>query len=188
MVEIRGTKPEEKNSYLEKKEVEYRHYQEIIAQKCVGKNSLVVIPTGLGKTIIGVLVAAKLLEMVPSDSKIIILAPTRPLIEQHFQSFLQKLSIPKEKFAILTGKIAPSKRTEIFETNQVLFFTPHTLRNDLVNKKYDLSHTCLVIFDEAHHASGDYPYPLIADKYKQQNSDGTILALTASPGASKKNH
>ena len=184
-VEKYSTDDETKN-FLEKRKVESRKYQEIIAEKCLGKNSLVVIPTGLGKTIIGILIAAKMLKNVPLGSKIIIMAPTRPLIEQHYDSFIEKLSIPKDKYAILTGKTPPDKRAELFSNNQLLFFTPQTLRNDLVNKKYDLSDTCLIIFDEAHHASGDYPYPLIADEYIQQNADGTILALTASPGSSKK--
>lgn len=180
------TAVEANDSFLEASSVEFRDYQENIANKCVGKNSLVVIPTGLGKTIIGVLVAAKVLKIVPKGSKVIVLAPTRPLIEQHYQSFARALSIPREKFAILTGKTPPEKRADLFRDMQVLFFTPQTLRNDLVNRKYDVSTACLIIFDEAHHASGEYPYPLIADKYIQQNPDGTILALTASPGSSKK--
>ncbi|MFX1490336.1 MAG: helicase-related protein, partial [Promethearchaeota archaeon] len=64
--------------------------------------------------------------------------------------------------------------------------TPQTLRNDLVSKRYTLQDTALIIFDEAHHASGDYPYTMISDEYAEQNSDGVTLALTASPGASKK--
>ena len=100
--------------YLSGEKIESREYQEQIALKCVGKNSLVVIPTGLGKTIIAVLVSAKTLEMVPSNSKIIVLAPTRPLIDQHFKSFQKFLSIPEDKFAILTGRIPPGKRTDVF--------------------------------------------------------------------------
>jgi len=55
-----------------------------------------------------------------------------------------------------------------------------------VKKRYDLEDTCLIVFDEAHHATGDYPYTMIADKYVDQNPDGNILALTASPGSSKQ--
>ncbi len=144
-----------------------------------------VLPTGLGKTIIAVLTAQKILELYPDDSKIIILAPTRPLINQHYETFLKFLSIPKENYTMLTGKVLPEDRIDLFNENRVLFFTPQTLRNDLVNRRYTLESTALIIFDEAHHASGDYPYTMIADEYIEQNPDGTILALTASPGSSK---
>lgn len=166
--------------------LEIRKYQLRIANKCKDRNSLVVLPTGLGKTIIGVLVTSEILLSVPSKSKIIILAPTRPLINQHYETFVQFLQIPENKFAVLTGRILPEKRIEIFNENQILFFTPQTLRNDLVNKKYTLKNVALIIFDEAHHSSGDYPYTMIADKFIQSNQDGIILGLTASPGASKK--
>ena len=69
-----------KNHYLREEIIEIREYQVQIALNCVNKNSLVVLPTGLGKTIISVYVAAKTLELYPPDSKVILLAPTRPLL------------------------------------------------------------------------------------------------------------
>ncbi len=172
--------------YVKENLIEKRDYQFSIAEKCVNKNSLVVLPTGLGKTIIALLVAAKTLEYFPPESKIIFLAPTRPLINQHYSFFLNYFSIPEKKFIILTGKTSPKERPIEFSKNQLLFFTPQTLRNDVVKQKYDLSKVCLMIFDEAHHATGDYAYVYLAREYMNQNSEGNILALTASPGASKE--
>jgi len=174
------------NAYLKEKSIERREYQIKIARACASKNSLVVLPTGLGKTIIGVFVAAFTLEKFPEKSKIIVLAPTRPLINQHYESFVNLMSIPEKEFVMLTGKTPADRRVELFETNQIIFYTPQTLRNDLVNLKYTLERTCLVIFDEAHHASGDYAYNFISDKFVEQNPEGIILGLTASPGASKE--
>ncbi len=174
------------NEFIKEINIEYRQYQVEIAKKCVNKNSLVVLPTGLGKTIIAVFVAAYTLETFPRNSKIIILAPTRPLINQHYGTFKKLLTIPEKQFVVLTGNVNPEKRTELFTEHQIIFYTPQTLRNDLVKRRYSLNSTCLIIFDEAHHASGNYPYPLIADEYLDQNPDGNILALTASPGASQK--
>lgn len=131
------------------------------------------------------MVARKILELYPEYSKIIVLAPTRPLINQHYETFLKFLPIPKEHYTVLTGKVLPEKRIDLFNSHRVLFFTPQTLRNDLVNRRYTLENTALTIFDEAHHGTGDYPYTMIADEYIEQNPDGTILALTASPGSSK---
>jgi ERCC4-related helicase len=175
-----------KTQYLREGDIERRKYQLEIAKKCASKNSLVVLPTGLGKTIIGVYVAALTLEKFPPKSKILVLAPTRPLINQHYDSFRNLMTISEELFVVLTGKISPEKRVELFQEKQIIFYTPQTLRNDLVNLKYSLETTCLIIFDEAHHATGDYAYTLIADKFVEQNPDGTILGLTASPGASKE--
>jgi len=183
MSEIKGVTNEESN--LNSNELQIRDYQINIADKCVNKNSLVVLPTGLGKTIVAVLVAGKILNIFPPQSKIIVLAPTRPLINQHYETFLRFLKIPKEKLVILTGKILPENRIELFNNNEILFYTPQTLRNDLVQKKYMLDNTALIIFDEAHHASGDYAYSMIADEFIDHNHDGIILGLTASPGSSK---
>lgn len=187
MIEIEGNNSKNpKKSYLKEKQIEHREYQLKIAKACASKNSLVVLPTGLGKTIIGVYVAAKTLEQFPPKSKIIVLAPTRPLINQHYDSFRNLMTIPEEQFVVLMGKIPPEKRVDFFRENQIVFYTPQTLRNDLANRKYTLESVCLIIFDEAHHASGDYAYTLIADEYMDQNPDGTILGLTASPGATKE--
>jgi len=192
MIEIEGTRKgrndnkNSKNKYLREKQIEHREYQLKIAQACASKNSLVVLPTGLGKTIIGVYVAAKILEKFPPKTKVIVLAPTRPLINQHYDSFKNLMTIPEEQFVVLTGKIPPEKRVDFFRENKIVFYTPQTLRNDLANRKYTLESVCLIVFDEAHHASGDYAYTLIADEYMDQNPDGTILGLTASPGATKE--
>ena len=174
------------NEFIKDTGVEYRTYQVEIAKKCIVKNSLVVLPTGLGKTIIAVFVAAYTLELFPKNSKVIILAPTRPLINQHYDTFKKFLTIPEEQFVVLTGKVNPEKRAKLFHEHQIILYTPQTLRNDLVKRRYSLNTTCLIVFDEAHHATGDYPYPLIADEYLDQNPDGNILALTASPGSSQK--
>jgi Fanconi anemia group M protein len=87
---------------------------------------------------------------------------------------------------ILTGKTPPKKRKEVFKKNRILFYTPQTLRNDIVTGKYGLEDVCLIIFDEAHHAFGDYAYTTIADEYVEQNPGAIVLGLTASPGHSKE--
>lgn len=178
--------------YLNSKIIEAREYQLSIAKKIILNNYLVVIPTGMGKTIIAVIDCAKTLEHYPDDAKIIMLAPTKPLVNQHAESFRKlfnpsKITIP-ETNCVITGSTPASKRKKIFEdpAQRILFYTPQTLNNDLLNKLYDLSKVCLIIFDEAHHATGDYDYVNIANIYAEQNRDGNILGLTASPGSSKE--
>ncbi|MFX1337761.1 MAG: DEAD/DEAH box helicase [Promethearchaeota archaeon] len=188
MLEIKKIKEKNdknRNLFLVQGKIELRNYQIDISNQCINKNSLVVLPTGLGKTMIAGFIAAKTLEVSPPKSKIIMLAPTRPLINQHYATFLKILELPEENFTVLTGKVPPERRFILYREKRIIFYTPQTLRNDLVNRKYTIENVCLIIFDEAHHASGDYPYTLIADEYIDQNPDGNILALTASPGASK---
>lgn len=177
-------KPQLNFSYLRNELIDLRDYQLNIAKKCFGVNSLVVIPTGLGKTIIALFVAANALENSPPDSKIIVLAPTRPLINQHYETFLKLMDISSDNFSILTGQVNPTEREKEHKSKQILFYTPQTLRNDLLNERYNLKSACIVIFDESHRATGDYAYCQIADEYIEQNPDGIILGLTASPGSS----
>ena len=66
--------------------IKYRQYQEDIVNRALYKNSLVVIPTSLGKTIVALLVSLDIL-LNWKKSKILILAPTRPLVFQHFELF-----------------------------------------------------------------------------------------------------
>ncbi|HEX4920203.1 MAG TPA: DEAD/DEAH box helicase, partial [Candidatus Bathyarchaeia archaeon] len=62
--------------------IEAREYQRSIADSALKGNTLVVLPTGLGKTIIALLVAVERLARNPGK-KALILAPTRPLVLQH---------------------------------------------------------------------------------------------------------
>ena len=109
---------------LNSNELEIREYQINIATDCAQKNSLVVIPTGLGKTIIAVLVASKVLKVFPPNSKIIILAPTRPLINQHYYTFLKFLSCEEKDLGVLTGMVVPEKRAKLFYEKKILLYTP----------------------------------------------------------------
>lgn len=59
--------------------IEFRKYQEDIALKAVENNTLVVIPTALGKTIIAIIALSILIK---DGGKCIFLAPTRPLVHQ----------------------------------------------------------------------------------------------------------
>ena len=71
------------------KNITPRKYQEEIAKTCIEKNTLVVLPTGLGKTLIALMVAIERMKKYPTE-KILILAPTKPLAEQHVESFKKK--------------------------------------------------------------------------------------------------
>jgi Fanconi anemia group M protein len=162
-----------------------RAYQENIFINCLNVNSLVVIPTGLGKTIIALMLAVYKLSEVP-NSKIIFLAPTKPLVEQHYKSFLDLTVIPEDSLKPITGATAPEKRKEMWDDLQVAFMTPQVLQNDIISSLYSIKNVSLIIFDECHRAVGDYAYCFIARRYMDLSESPQILGLTASPGSTEE--
>ncbi len=161
-----------------------RAYQENIFINCLNQNSLIVIPTGLGKTIIALMLAVHRLSEKP-NSKIIFLAPTKPLVEQHFKSFLELTLLPPESLKSITGATVPDKRKEIWKDTKIAFMTPQVLQNDIISNIYSLKDVSLIIFDECHRTVGDYAYCFIANKYMDVSKDPQIIGLTASPGSTE---
>jgi Fanconi anemia group M protein len=146
---------------------------------------LVVIPTGLGKTIIALMLAVhRLMEI--SNSKVIFLAPTKPLVDQHYKSFLNLTLLPPDSLQSLTGTTPPEKRISIWNQTKLAFMTPQVLQNDLISGLYSIKDVSLIIFDECHRAVGDYAYSFIAKKYMENASSHQILGLTASPGSTQE--
>ena len=160
--------------------LEDRAYQESIAQTAVAHNTLVVLPTGLGKTAIALRVVAEYLLREPTKS-ILFLAPTRPLVVQHARSVATSLFAPVP--LTLTGAIPPDRRDELLRPPQVVIATPQVIANDLGERAFPIDTFSLIVFDEAHRAVGDYPYVTVG----QANREGPkarVLAMTASPGGS----
>ncbi|UCD01435.1 MAG: DEAD/DEAH box helicase [Promethearchaeota archaeon] len=167
--------------FLKKDQILYRDYQKNIVLNCKNKNSLVVLPTGLGKTIIGIILISNCLKKYP-EAKIIILAPTRPLVSQHKASCEKFLDINLEKITSFTGKIPPEKRILQYRSSSIIISTPQVIKNDLMRGRYDLKQVSLIIFDEAHKTKGNYAYNFISREYVNTCTDPLILGLTASPG------
>jgi len=166
--------------------IKYRQYQEDIVNRALYKNSLVVIPTSLGKTIIALLVSVDIL-LNWKKSKILILAPTRPLVFQHFELF-KKNTFLLDQCIALTGKIGPEIRKTIWKSSsfRVYFATPELVKNDIRNGTLNKDEFYLIIFDEAQRAVKDYSYTSISKQF-YKNSDHykhpLVLGLSASPGA-----
>ena len=161
--------------------LENRLYQEKIAESAVARNTLVVLPTGLGKTAIALRVIAEHLHRYPQRS-VLFLAPTRPLVVQHARSVATTLFGPEP--VVLTGTVAPEKRSALLHPPQVVVATPQVIGNDLVRGSGSLEPYSLIVFDEAHRAVGDYPYVDIG-RANQAGPKARVLAMTASPGARK---
>ena len=153
--------------------IEERSYQIEMAEGCLRHNTMIVLPTGLGKTVVALLVTAKVLE---KGKKVLILAPTKPLVEQHHMFFSSNLI--DTKVGTMNGNMAPENRASVVSGNDVIVCTPQTVSNDLDCRRYDLNDFGLIIFDEAHRATGNYAYVNICGYYHK----GITLGMTASPG------
>ncbi|HZY70424.1 MAG TPA: DEAD/DEAH box helicase [Thermoplasmata archaeon] len=154
-------------------------FQLEMAHAALTDDLLVVLPTGLGKTVIAALVAAERLR--PREGKLLFLAPTRPLVLQH-QEALGRWFVRLQS-ARFTGTVKHPVREGAWESADAVFATPEIVANDLAAGRYDLSSVVLLIFDEAHHAVGKYAYVPIAERYRTDRPpSGHVLGLTASPG------
>ncbi len=169
---------------LRKNNLKFREYQNKIANSAMTKNTLVILPTALGKTIISLLVSINTLYN-NRDKRILILAPTRPLVNQHRDSFVSSIKLFDDQVAMITGKISPRSRTIVWnkESIRLVFSTPELVKHDIIERRLSLKHFTLIVFDEAHRAVKDYAYTFIAKQYLQHCSCPVILGLTASPGS-----
>lgn len=169
---------------IKKNLIEYRSYQDNIVKSARYKNTMIILPTALGKTVISALICADIMYNY-KKLKILILAPTKPLVLQHMNSFLSFLQVIDDQKIIMTGKTTPNLRKSIWKNDYIklIFATPEIVRNDLLQNRINLGDFGLVVFDEAHRAVKDYAYTFIAKKYLESEKNPTILAMTASPGS-----
>ncbi|MFZ9006386.1 MAG: DEAD/DEAH box helicase [Nitrosopumilaceae archaeon] len=157
--------------FIKKNSIEKRDYQVNLAAQAIEENCIVVLPTGLGKTAIALQVIS---EFLSRGKGVLFLAPTRVLVNQHFEFLKENLTI--EDFGLITGEDTIQKRTKLWN-NSVICATPEIARNDLDRQVVSPEQFGLVIFDEVHRTVGDYAYSGIAERLG--NSDARILGMTA---------
>ena len=162
--------------------VEQRLYQLNLAGKALEGSSLVVLPTGLGKTIIALFVIASRLQRF--GGKALILSPTKPLVDQHAAFFKKVMTLPEEEILAFTGSITPAERERLWAQGKLIVSTPQVIENDLLTKRISLEDVSHITFDEAHRAVGNYAYTFIAEKYFESAKNPHVLGITASPGSS----
>jgi len=159
-----------------------REYQQKIFEKCVEKNCLVVLPTGLGKTLIALMLAIERMKKFPGE-KVVFLAPTKPLVEQHLRFFKEHLSELFAEMDLFTGEVNAKERKKLWQNSDIVFSTPQCIANDLKKNLYDLKDVCLLVEDEAHRCIKNYDYNFVAQNYTSHSQHPRIIGLTASPGS-----
>jgi len=166
--------------------IESREYQLSVAMRALDANTMVILPTGLGKTAVALLVTAS--RLYNEGGRVLMLAPTKPLVEQHLRFFERYLLVKSHQdsdlspFVMFTGDAPPAERTEDWNRATVIFATPQVIKNDLIAGRYTLKDVTLLIVDECHRAVGNYAYVFLAQRYLATADKPRILAMTASPG------
>ncbi|KAG5943608.1 3'-5' DNA helicase [Claviceps sorghi] len=159
-----------------------RDYQFSIVKNSLFNNTLVALPTGLGKTFIAATVMLNFYRWTRS-AKIVFVAPTKPLVAQQVDACYNIVGIPRSDTTLLTGDIPPALRVDEWETKRVFFMTPQTLLNDVSHGYADPKSIALIVVDEAHRAVGEYAYAKVVKLIRRFSNSFRILALTATPGS-----
>ncbi|TNN84557.1 Interferon-induced helicase C domain-containing protein 1 [Liparis tanakae] len=190
-----------------KADIVLRDYQMDVARPALeGKNIIVCLPTGSGKTRVAVYITKQHLDHRRAEGrsgKVVVLVNKVPLVEQHYSAEFSKFLKQAYKVEKVSGdsqlKIS---FTEIVKKNDVIVCTAQILDNFLErsNKGEDegvkLSDLTLIVIDECHHTQKGGVYNHIMMRYLMQKHKNKrlikeqknpkplpqILGLTASPG------
>ena len=163
--------------------VEARGYQIGALKACLSASTLLVMPTGFGKTAVEWMAMAEFLRK--GSGKILLVAPTTGLVDQQVRMAHEFLNFDNDLIKAYTGAKTPAQRQPIWEAARILMATPQVIRNDAQNGAIDLKEVDLLIFDEAHHATGNHAYAVVGDLYKASNEKAHVIGATASPGTTE---
>ncbi|KAF9480455.1 P-loop containing nucleoside triphosphate hydrolase protein [Pholiota conissans] len=158
-----------------------RDYQFNIVKKSLFDNTLVALPTGLGKTFIAGVVMLNYYRWFP-EGKVVFVAPAKPLVAQQISACHETCGIPGSDSIELNGEVPTTVRERHWKEKRVFFMTPQTFMNDLQSERCDARSIVLYVVDEAHRATGDYSYNQVIRFLMAKNPHFRVLALTATPG------
>ncbi|XP_050438212.1 Fanconi anemia group M protein [Adelges cooleyi] len=158
-----------------------RQYQMAIIKTALFHNTLVSLPTGMGKTFIAAVVMYNFYRWYPTG-KVVFMAPTRPLVAQQIEACHSIMGIPKDMTFEMTGNIPPEQRYLAWKKYRVFFLTPQVMANDMAINKCPTEMLKCIVIDEAHRATKDYAYVQVLRRLKEENRLIRIIGLSATPG------
>lgn len=160
-----------------------REYQVAMVKAALLRNTLVCLPTGLGKTLIAAVLMYNYYRWFP-EGQIIFMAPTKPLVSQQVEACHSVVGIPETETAELSGTTPSEVRRGIWQRKRVFYATPQTVENDLENNVLDAKRVVLVVVDEAHRAQKKHAYCVVVRSIARVQCHFRVLALSATPGTS----
>ena len=172
-------------NFLIEEKIEKRQYQfddaaEIVRVGGEGKNCGLVYPTGTGKT----LTAFIALDHYLPRGKVLILAHTNPLCQQHCRDARALFNFPEAEVNLLVGRVPDKKRAALWRQSLIVVATPQTIMSEINKGTIDFSNVAFVVFDEMHMANKKYDYVKIAALCRSLNI--RVLGLTASSGNAER--
>ncbi|XP_037080700.1 Fanconi anemia group M protein homolog [Pollicipes pollicipes] len=162
-----------------------RQYQYSMVRTALFENTLVALPTGLGKTFIAAVLMYNFYRWYPLG-KVVFMAPTKPLVAQQIEACYRIMGIPRDDTAEVTGSMAPADRRRVWCDRRVFFLTPQVLNNDLTTGACPASLLRCVVVDEAHKALGNHAYCQVIKELCRHSTQFRVLALSATPGSDLK--
>ncbi|PWY74059.1 ATP-dependent helicase dcl1 [Aspergillus eucalypticola CBS 122712] len=170
-----------------------REYQLELFERAKAQNTIAVLDTGSGKTLIAVLLLKHTLEKELND---------RAEGKQHRIAFflVDSVTLAYQQAAVLRNNLdqsvghffgamgtdlwSKSAWEQHFQKNMVIVCTAEILNQCLLNSYVKMSQINLLIFDEAHHTKKDHPYArIIRESYLEEDPSKRprIFGMTASP-------
>ncbi|KDP34815.1 hypothetical protein JCGZ_11177 [Jatropha curcas] len=177
--------PEAAKTWIYPVNVPLRDYQLAMTKTALFSNTLVALPTGLGKTLIAAVVMYNYFRWFPYG-KIVFAAPSRPLVMQQIEACHNIVGIPQEWTIDMTGQLSPTKRACFWKTKRVFFVTPQVLEKDIQSGTCLVRYLVCLVIDEAHRALGNYSYCVAVRELMAVPVQLRILALTATPGSKQQ--
>nr|XP_034829754.1 Fanconi anemia group M protein isoform X2 [Maniola hyperantus] len=160
-----------------------RDYQFNIIRAAILKNTLVSLPTGLGKTFIAAVIMYNYYRWYPLG-KIVFTAPTRPLVAQQIEACYKIVALPPTDTIEMTGHMPVNTRKTHWQTKRVFFATPQVIYNDLKSGICPAQKVRCLVIDEAHRARGNYAYcQIVSTLTEMGHTVYRVLGLSATPGS-----
>ncbi|KAJ7515587.1 hypothetical protein O6H91_22G019300 [Diphasiastrum complanatum] len=177
-----GIDPTAARTWVYPANIPHREYQFSITKTALFTNTLVSLPTGLGKTLIAAVVMYNYFRWF-CTGKIVFTAPSRPLVMQQIEACHNIMGIPQEWTIDMTGQMTPSQRSCYWRSKRVFFVTPQVLEKDIQSEICPVKQLVCLVVDEAHRAMGNYSYCVVIRELLTAQVRLRILALTATPGS-----
>jgi superfamily II DNA or RNA helicase len=146
-----------------------RHYQTKAVSAGVAAlrkflNTLIIAPTGSGKTAILSFIAGLI------GGRVLVLQHTGHLIEQNSQTFMDALGVPASEIGIVQG---PQRE---WDAPRAVFGSIQTVQQNLD----DMRHYDLIVIDEGHRAAAP-GYVATINRAREINPNIMLLVITATP-------
>ncbi|CAL4972547.1 unnamed protein product [Urochloa decumbens] len=176
-----------KRQKRERQDFTPRRYQLDLYEVATRQNTIAMLDTGAGKTMIAVMLIKHFgkISKANNDRKLIVfLAPTVQLVTQQCEVIKSYTDFEVEHYHGAKGvdQWKAHNWQEQLAKYQVVVMTPQVLLDALRQAFLILDMVSLMIFDECHHATGNHPYTRIMKEfYHRSELKPNVFGMTASP-------